>query len=123
MSGNNLFLDTNIILYLFSGDRTIANLIDEKQIYISFITELELLGYKEIQDNELGKINTFLSECKIININSTIKNNTIFIKRKYSLMLPDCIIAGTSMFLGFPLITADRDFKNINEINLILYEK
>lgn len=42
MNGNSIFLDTNIVLYLISGDRTLANLLDNKTIYISFISELEL---------------------------------------------------------------------------------
>ena len=41
MNGNNLFLDTNIILYLLNGDQTLADLLDGKKLYISVITELE----------------------------------------------------------------------------------
>lgn len=52
MSGNSLFLDTNIILYLLNGDETLAELLDEKQLYISVITELELLAYKGITNEE-----------------------------------------------------------------------
>lgn len=42
MNGNNLLVDTNIVIYLLSGDKTIADLLDKKKIYISFITEIEL---------------------------------------------------------------------------------
>ncbi len=48
MSGNDLFLDTNIILYLLNGDTTLADLLDQKRWYLSFITELELLGYNKL---------------------------------------------------------------------------
>lgn len=48
MNGNKLFLDTNIILYLLNGDLTLAELLNQKQLYISDITELELLAYKNI---------------------------------------------------------------------------
>ena len=34
MSGNKIFLDTNILLYLLSGDETIAELLNGKQFYI-----------------------------------------------------------------------------------------
>ena len=47
MSGNSLVVDTNIVLYLLSGDETVAALLNDRQIYLSFITELELLGYRE----------------------------------------------------------------------------
>ena len=52
MIGNKIFVDTNIILYLLNGDETIADLLDGKQIYISFITELELLSFKNLNDTE-----------------------------------------------------------------------
>ncbi len=59
MSGTKLFLDTNIVLYLLNGDRTIAEIIDGKQLYISFITELELLGYKGLNLTEKTQIQAF----------------------------------------------------------------
>lgn len=45
MSGPNFLIDTNIALYLLSGNTTIAEIINGSQVYISFITQLELLGY------------------------------------------------------------------------------
>ena len=52
MSGNKIFLDTNILLYLLAGDETIAELLNGKQFYISFITQLELLGYSELDNKQ-----------------------------------------------------------------------
>ena len=43
MNGNSLFIDSNVILYLISGDATIAELLNGKHVLISFSTELELL--------------------------------------------------------------------------------
>lgn len=123
MNGNNLFLDTNVILYLLSGDETIAALVDNKHLYISFITELELLSYRDITKAEKEKIKIFLNDCIIIDFNMAIKNHTVNLKQKYSLKLPDCIIAATALFIGFPFITADKAFNKIKELNLVLYEK
>ncbi len=47
MSGNSIFIDTNIALFLLSGDPTITELLDKRPVFVSFITELELLGYKK----------------------------------------------------------------------------
>ena len=123
MSGNSLVADTNIVLYLLSGDETVANLLNDRQVYLSFISELELLSYKHLTDKENKRIEEFLSVCHIIDINDRIKENSIHIKRKYGLKLPDSIIAGTAMFLDFPLITADSDFVKIKELEQLLYEK
>lgn len=44
MSGINYIIDTNIVLYLLSGDERLADILNNHIINISFITELELLG-------------------------------------------------------------------------------
>lgn len=123
MNGNNFVLDTNIVLYLLSGNKTIANIIDGSQPFVSFITQLELLGYKGISTREHQLINHFLNECTIVDINSTIKKNTIAIKQKQQIKLPDSIIAATAQFLSIPLLTADKEFKKINNLNIVLYQE
>lgn len=45
MSGNSLFLDSNVIIYFLSGDDTLTELLEGKNLYISVITKLELLSY------------------------------------------------------------------------------
>jgi predicted nucleic acid-binding protein len=37
MSGSSLLIDTNIALYLLSGNKTIAEILDGSTIYVSFI--------------------------------------------------------------------------------------
>jgi predicted nucleic acid-binding protein len=123
MSGNKIFLDTNIILYLLGGDKTIAELLDGKQFYISFITQLELLGYSELNTKQEKIIYDLLSKCVILDINDDIKTKVIILRKKWKLKLPDCIIIASSLYLNLPLITADEDFKRVKELNLILYEK
>ncbi len=123
MSGNNLLVDTNIVLYLLNGEQTLVPLLEKKQLYISFISQLELLSHKEILKEEQDKISDFLSECIIVDINASIKHYTINLCQKYGLKLPDSIIMATSMYLNIPVITADREFNKVEEIDLFYYEK
>jgi predicted nucleic acid-binding protein len=123
MSGNRLFLDTNILLYLLQGDETLVEVLDKKQIYISFVTQLELLSFPGLSKKDTKVIDELLKECVIIDINSEIKNLTISYRKKYKLKLPDSIIAASSLYLDIPLISADADFKIIDELNLIFYER
>ena len=123
MNGHKVFLDTNIILYLLSGDETLAMLLNEKQFYISIITEMELLAYKNMTKKEEKVIIEFVSQCKVITINNSIKQSTIKIRKKYNTKLPDSIIIATALYLDLPLITADVAFKNVEELNMILYDK
>lgn len=66
MSGTSLLIDTNIALYLLQGDETIAELLKEQDVYISFITELELLGYQEINEEDIPLIEGLLDNCIIV---------------------------------------------------------
>ena len=59
MNGPNFLIDTNIALYLLSGNTTIAEIINGSQVFISFITQLELLGYKGISKKEQVAVKNF----------------------------------------------------------------
>jgi predicted nucleic acid-binding protein len=51
MNGN-LLIDTNIFIYLTKGDEKVIDFLQDKNICISFISELELLSFKEISIEE-----------------------------------------------------------------------
>lgn len=123
MNGNSLFVDSNVILYLISGDDTIAELLNEKHVFISFITELELLGFKDLSEKESKKIQEFIDESTVIDINSKIKKLVISLRKNYKLKLPDAIIAASAFYYNLPLITADKQLGQISELNILLYQK
>jgi len=123
MNGNNILLDTNIVLYLLNGEETLIPLLEDKNLYLSFITQLELLGAKYLKPDEISKIKQFISECTIIDITQEIKENTISLRQSFALKLPDCFIAATSLWLNMPLITADSDFKKVDSLDLIYFER
>ncbi len=123
MSGDKLFLDTNIIIYLLDGDETLSVILQGKTVYISSITQLELLSYKGITVKENDRIRAFLDECIVIDINESIKEKIITIRKLYGLKLPDSIVAGTALYHGLPLVSSDKDFTRIDEISIVYYEK
>lgn len=122
MSGSNLLLDTNIVLYLLGGDETIAETLNGKNIYVSFITELELLGYPDQSDSEKRLIQELLDDVAIISLNENIKKEVIEIRTKYRVKLPDAIIAATAIYLNMPLFSADKGFLKIEDLNLLHFE-
>lgn len=99
MSGSKLVIDTNTAIYLLNGDESLAEILHQKSLYISFITQLELLGYPNISEKDEIQIKNMLANIVIIDINSRIKTETIALRRKYSLKLPDCIVAATAITL------------------------
>jgi predicted nucleic acid-binding protein len=122
MSGTNILLDTNIVLYLLNGEETLIPLLDERNLFLSFITQLELLGNRHLKPRDILKIKQFISECTVIDITPAIKELVISIRQKYSIKLPDCIILATSLWLNMPLISADQDFKKIDIADLIYFQ-
>ncbi|HEY9341773.1 MAG TPA: type II toxin-antitoxin system VapC family toxin [Hanamia sp.] len=123
MNGNRFLLDTNIILYILSGDKIIANYLRNKILYTSIICEIELFSYKSISLNEEKEIQKFLSKFRIISIDQSVKELSIQLRKRYSLKIPDTIIAATSISLGIPLVTADKGFEQISELTIDLYNK
>ena len=102
MNGNSILLDTNIILYLLNGEETLIPLLEEKNLFLSFITQLELLGNRYLNSEDTLQVKQFISECTIIDITPEIKEFTINIRQKYNIKLPDCIIIATSLWLNMP---------------------
>ena len=122
MSGNNYLIDTNIVLYLLSGDQTLANILTGGKVHLSEITEIELLSYPDISTQEEARINTFLTDVIIIQLNEQIKAHTIKLRRTYRLKLPDAMIAATAQHMDLPLLSADKRLEKVEEITFFLYE-
>lgn len=123
MNGNKIFIDTNIAIYLLDGDTSLAEILDQKQLYLSFISQLELLGYPGLTKQQEQQIEYMLENCVIIDINNSIKQEVINLRRSYSIKIPDCIVAATAIYMDLPLITSDKGFNKIEELNLMIYEK
>jgi len=121
MSGNSLFLDTNIILYFFDGDANAASFILDHDPIISFITELELLSAPNISSQERSAIQSFLKELTIVEYAEKYQSTIIDVRRKKKLKLPDAIIAGTALTLGLPFVTADKKLTQIEGLDVIIY--
>lgn len=122
MNGNSYVLDTNIILYLLSGDEMIAWHLQGQPLYTSVICEMELMSYKGFSTKEQKGIREFLDSLEIIDINESVREETIFLRKNNKLRLPDAIVAGTALALGLPLLTADKQFRQINRLRIDLYE-
>lgn len=123
MNGNSYVLDTNAVLYILNGDQALAELLFGAVLYVSVISEMELLSYMELGAAAQEKIQSFLSEFKIIGLNKEVRNQAIAIRKITRLKLPDSIIAATAQTLGLPLVSADKHFKKVSDLSLVLLER
>ena len=122
MSGNSILLDSNIILYLLSGDASLAHYLQPRTLFISVITEIELLSFQKLSNSEEKSVRALLSAMRIVSLDETIKEESIRLRRANRLKLPDAIIAATATSLHLPLMTADQQFQNVSELALELYQ-
>jgi len=123
MNGSALLLDTNVALYLLRGDRSAADALQGQGVFISFVTKMELLSKPGMSRTEIRQVTAFVEEWPMVEMNRTIMDRAIVIRREHRLKLPDAIIAATAIFLNIPLLTADRAFEKLkDELALLMYE-
>jgi len=112
-------LDTNAVIFLTTKGNivpsNILNELNEADLFISVITEIELFAKPEIPPDEEKKLRAFISDrISIIDITSTVKNETIELRRKNKLKLPDCIVAASAIIQKAVLLTADAELLHLN---------
>lgn len=88
MSGNRIFVDTNILLYFLNGDHEVIEMIRDKDIVISFVTELEMLSFPALSLDSEKIIKELLKNCMIVEMNPEIKDLTIGFRKKCKIKLP-----------------------------------
>ena len=115
---DRVLIDTNVIIYILSGNESLAEMIHSKIVYLSVISELELLSFPGLTRNEEFIINSFLDGMTILDINDAIKSETKRIGRTSKLKLPDAIVAATSSYLNCPLMTGDKSFQRLTDLDV-----
>ncbi len=122
MSGNNIVVDTNLLIYVLGGNKHVAGFLEKKELFISVITEMELLGLYDVSPAGIKAIKNIIHDCFLVELNSEIRNLAVSLKQKNKIKLPDAIIAATAMHLNFTLFTADKKFSKIKNLNCIILE-
>lgn len=119
MNGIDYLADTNALIYLLNGNSCMSSFLDNTLAF-SVISEMELLSFSGITESEEKNIKSLLHDCTELFITNEIKERTIDIRKKYKTKLPDAIVAATAIENNLPLITADKGFNQIKELNLKL---
>ena len=116
MSGNNLILDSNVLIYLSKGQKGIFEIIEQyANIYISVITKMEVLGFQFKSDKERLFIEKIISIFEIIHTNDEIAEFAINYRKKKKIKIPDAVILASAKAKKAHLLTANSsDFKGID---------
>jgi len=119
MNNDLILVDTNIIIYALKNDPNVYSFVNTKRLAVSFVTEIELLGWKGITTSDKTLLNEFLNQCLYIDYNYQIRQRTISIKSSYGLKLADAFVAASSLEFDIPLVSADKIFEKVTELNFI----
>jgi len=91
-----------------------------KEIFYSTLSMAELLSSKMCEEQKIREATMkIFSVFEKINVDDLISQKAAYFRRKYSLLLPDAIIAATAFSLKADLLTANpKDFTKVREIRV-----
>lgn len=112
-------IDTNFAIYTIKGLPIVESYLDF-DFAISEISVIELLGVKNIDDFTLKTRKKFIEGIFNYPFNAEIRELAVLLKQRYTLKVPDAIIAATAIHYNQSLLTADKDFKKIKELTSII---
>lgn len=122
MNGVDFLADTNFIIHLNQGNVIVEPFL-EYNYAISFIIEIVLLGAFSISRAQKQQPQDLIDNCTIIEMEYRLKKKCIVFRNQYKLKIPDAIIAATAILYNIPLITSDKEFQKIKELQLVYLKK
>ena len=129
MERKNYLIDTNVTIYYFglalsAESEKFMDMILGEKYSISVINRIELLGFERLHVNESDALSAFISNSSIFDLEEDIILETIQIRKKYNIKLPDAIIAATCLVNSCSLITNNvKDFDKITGLNVVKVNK
>ena len=119
-----MVLDTNILISYLNGEQSVIDFISGlkrqgRALFISSINVAEILALPDLTTSDIKNIKQFLSEFISVPFNDVLAETAALIKRIYKISLPDAAIAATALTYKVSLITRDKQFKKIKELNVL----
>lgn len=103
MSGSSYFLDTNVFINAIHQRVKLP----AADYFYSIITELELLAFPGLSHADEVTIKMVLAQLVSVDLNESVRAETIRIRRTSQMKLPDSIISASAIVTGATLVTND----------------
>ena len=122
--GLKYLYDTNVFIDYFSDRLEDLDLFNEKfiienEVLISPVVRMELLSHPDITEDEDKLFTELLDNFESVEIDFEVEKETILLRRKYKLKLPDAIIAASAIIEDAVLVTNDKkDFSKVSELKI-----
>ncbi len=117
--------DTNTVIYYLqrqfpsSAEQFMDGILREYQPCISAITEIELLCWKTVNENDWTVLNSFIADSIVFELEKDIKTKTVELRKSHKIKLPDAIIAATAIVRNLILLTRNVSDFNMPDLSLI----
>lgn len=123
MSADSLLIDSNIIVHVLQGHRSLAEQLEGKRLFVSAVTRIELYSWPGSGKERDAWLDAFFAECELVELDRSIQDRTIALRKKFKLTLGDAIIAATAWHKDVPLLTADKALKKVgSSVRVIIVE-
>ncbi len=113
-------LDSNILIYSLNPEYGfLKEIVFNKNNAVSVITQIEVLGFHKISEQEKLYFEFIFSQLHILDLQHQIVQKTIELKQSKKMELPDATIAATALFYDLQLITRNtKDYIHIPDLNI-----
>ncbi len=115
-------MDSNVVIDYFGNKLPVkaTSFIDNLPAVISVITRIEILGWYNATPEQLHKLKNFVEQSVVYSLTEVVIQQTISLRQKHHIKLPDAIVAATALTETKTLLTRNlNDFKNIPGLNLL----
>lgn len=120
-----IVLDTNVVILFIKRDTLTVEWINSQRskgqrFCVSTITVVELLGFRNISEEEIFLVESWLQYVLVLDVDGSIAREAARIRREMKLTTTDSVIAATAVLLKSPVATRDIAFKKIRDIEVIV---
>ncbi len=119
-----MVLDTNILIAYLNGEPAVVDALcrwreEGRALLISSVSLAEVLALPALGPSDLRLVTRFLRTFLSIAFDDHVAEVAAGLSRAYRLKLPDAAIAATALIHAVPLVTRDRVFRRLAEVELV----
>ena len=113
-------MDTNVAIDYIGGllpqkANQWLDTIVENDIAVSVINKIEILGFSTEHQEDMLPFEELVATLELLYVTDNVVNQTIILRKKYKIQLPDAIIAATALVYDLTLLSRnEKDFKRVN---------
>jgi predicted nucleic acid-binding protein len=127
MSGKRYILDTNAIIFLLKGNKTLLNLTEKADwLGISIISKIEFLAFPALNKSDADLFEEFVARINVIDLTNSDEElipHIIETRKKHKkVKLPDAIVIATAIANNCTLITGDKQLHKVDEVEILSFD-